>query len=72
MEQLIGRAYAEKVNGNDVQMGKLIEAERQKRLSTIDVDAADEQARVETLEKEYEARLKREAEGQAPAPATKP
>lgn len=77
MEQLIGRAYAEKVKGEDVQMGKLIEAERQKRLSTIDTEAADEQARVETLEKEYEARLKREAEGQgnavpAPAPAQKP
>lgn len=77
LEQLIGRAYAEKVKGDDVQMGKLIEAERQKRLSTIDVDAAEEQARVETLEKEYEARLKREAEGQggaapAPAPAPKP
>lgn len=69
MEQLIGRAYAEKAQGDDVQMGKLIEAERQKRLSTIDAAAAEEQARVETLEKEYEAKLKREAAGESAAPA---
>lgn len=71
MEQLIGRAYAEKAQGEDVQMGKLIEAERQKRLSTIDAAAADEQARVEVLEKEYEAKRQREAAGEA-APAPKP
>ena len=65
MEQLIGRAYAEKAQGEDVQMGKLIEAERQKRLSTIDAAAADEQARVEVLEKEYEAKRLREAAGEA-------
>ena len=52
-------------------MGKLIEAERQKRLSTIDAAAAEEQARVETLEKEYEAKLKREAAGESAAPAPK-
>ena len=69
MEKLIGRAYAEKAQGDDVQMGKLIEAERQKRLSTIDATAAEEQARVEMLEKEYEAKLKREAAGEATPPA---
>lgn len=63
MEQLIGRAYAEKAGADDVQMGKLIEAERQKRLSTIDAAAADEQARVEVLEKEYEAKRQRELGG---------
>lgn len=74
MEQLIGRAYAEKAQGDDVQMGKLIEAEREKRLSTIDAEAAAEQARVEVLEKQYEEKRKREeAEGQngaLPMPAT--
>ncbi|MFY7838458.1 MAG: hypothetical protein ACOVQ0_19470 [Novosphingobium sp.] len=65
--KLIDRAYAEKKNSPDVQFGKLIEEEREKRLSTIDADAAAEQARVEQIEKEYEARLKRERDG-VPAP----
>jgi len=67
--KLIDRAYAEKKNSPDVQFGKLIEEEREKRLSTIDADAAAEQARVEQIEKEYEARLKRERDG-VPAPET--
>ncbi|MBB3359085.1 MULTISPECIES: hypothetical protein [unclassified Novosphingobium] len=67
--RLIHDAYAEKKQSSDVQFGKLIEEERQRRLSTIDKDAAEEQARVETLEKEYEARLARERDG-TPAPST--
>jgi hypothetical protein len=70
MEQLIGKAYAEKAGADDVQMGKLIEAEREKRLSTIDSEADAEQKRVEVLEKQYEEKLKREAEGD-PAAAPK-
>lgn len=62
LTRLIDRAYAEKKNSSDVQFGKLIEEERAKRLETIDADAAAEQARVEQIEKEYEARLKRERE----------
>lgn len=62
LTRLIDRAYAEKRNSSDVQFGKLIEEERAKRLETIDADAAAEQARVEQIEKEYEARLKRERE----------
>lgn len=69
MAQLIDRAYAEKKNSSDVQFGKLIEAERAKRLETIDVNAAAEQGRVEQIEKEYEARLKRERDGE---PASAP
>ena len=65
--KLIDRAYAEKKNSTDVQFGKLIEEERAKRLQTIDADAAAEQGRVEQIEKEYEARLKRERDS-APAP----
>ncbi|MFM2372135.1 MAG: hypothetical protein RIS85_1857 [Pseudomonadota bacterium] len=58
--RLIDRAYAEKRNSADVQFGKMIEEERERRLSTIDTDASAEQGRVEQIEKEYEARLKRE------------
>lgn len=77
MAQLINSAYSEKKQASDVQFGKLIEEERARRLQTIDADTAAEQARVEVLEKEYEARLKRERDGEtsqptapaAPAPA---
>jgi hypothetical protein len=71
MSQLINSAYAEKKQGSDVQFGKLIEEERAKRLKTIDADTAAEQARVEVLEKEYDARLKRERDGE-PASAAAP
>jgi len=71
--RLIQDAYAEKKQGSDVQFGKLIEEERQRRMSTIDKDAAAEQSRVEQLEKEYEARLARERDGETkPAPASAP
>lgn len=69
MSQLIHNAYAEKKQGSDVQFGKLIEEERAKRLKTIDADTAEEQARVEVLEKEYEAKLKRERDGDTPTAA---
>jgi hypothetical protein len=47
--------------------------ERERRLQTIDKDAADEQARVEQLEKEYDARLARERDAEpAPAKGDKP
>lgn len=72
MAQLINAAYAEKKQAGDVQFGKLIEEERAKRLKTIDADTAAEQARVEVLEKEYEARLKRERDGEAPEPSAPP
>lgn len=71
LTRLIDRAYAERKNGPDVQFGQMIEEEREKRLSTIDADAAAEQARVEQIEREYEARLKRERDG-VPVPATAP
>ncbi|CAM3967702.1 Secreted protein [Novosphingobium lubricantis] len=78
LTRLIDKAYAEKRNGPDVEFGRLIEEERERRLKTIDADAAAEQARVEQIEREYEARLKRERDGvpapagDAPAPATEP
>lgn len=60
LAQFIDKAYAEKKNGSDVQFGRLIEAEREKRLSTIDADAAADQARVEQAEKTYFEQQKRQ------------
>jgi hypothetical protein len=60
-QQLIQRAAAERANGTDVRMGELIQAEREKRLATIDKSAAEEQARVEDEERAYEARQKAQA-----------
>jgi hypothetical protein len=52
-QQLIDRAYAEKENATDVRFSELIAAERAKRLSRIDEEAAEQQARVEAAEKAY-------------------
>ena len=56
--KLIDAAFAEKRGGDDVKMGQLIAAEREKRLATIDAEAAETQARVEQLERDFEAREK--------------
>ena len=69
--KLINEAYQERKQAPDVRFGQLIEAERARRLATIDATSAEEQARVESLEKQYEARLKAEdAASDAAAPAT--
>lgn len=73
-QQLIDKAYAERENGTDVRFGELIAAEREKRLSTIDAEAAEQQARVEEAEKAYFAQqqrqqAQRDAEEEAAAPA---
>jgi hypothetical protein len=65
-QKLIDAAYEEKRTGSDALFGQLIEEERQKRLSTIDEDAAAEQARVEAIERDYMERLERESEGELP------
>ncbi len=65
--KLINAAYAEKKTASDVRFGELIAAEREKRLSTIDADAAATQGRVEQAEKDYEARQKANAEADAKA-----
>ena len=54
--KLIGNAYTEKRQTSDIHFSDLIQAERQKRLSTIDKDAADTQGRVEKAAEAYEAR----------------
>lgn len=55
-EKLINNAFAEKRESSDVRFSDLIQAEREKRLATIDQEAAATQGRVEQAEKEYEAR----------------
>jgi len=70
-QKLIDAAYAERRGGSDVKFGQLIEAERAKRMSTIDADSAATQSRVEEIERQYEERRLREeaaADGR-PAPA---
>lgn len=59
-QKLIDQAYAERRNSTDVRFSQIIEEERAKRLATIDEEAAETQARVEQLEKEYMERLARE------------
>ncbi|MBB4857755.1 hypothetical protein HNO88_001066 [Novosphingobium chloroacetimidivorans] len=70
-QAMIQRARAERANGTDVKFGELIQKEREKRLSTIDATAADEQASVEVEERAYEARRKAQdaaAQGTTKAP----
>jgi hypothetical protein len=52
--KMIEAAYAEKRanHATDVHMAELVSQARQKRLSTLDADAAATQARVEAIEKE--------------------
>lgn len=77
-EKLIDNAYAEKRESSDVRFSELIQAEREKRLATIDQDAAATQSRVEEAEKEYAARQRvqqgntSDEETQSPAPASLP
>ena len=54
--KLIANAYAEKRESSDVRFSELIQAEREKRLSTIDKEASATQGRVEEAERQYEAR----------------
>lgn len=54
--KLLNNYAAEKKASPDVQFSKMIEAEREKRLSHIDADAAKTQADVEAAEKDYDAR----------------
>jgi hypothetical protein len=66
MGKFIDNAYAEKKSDPNIRFSELIAAERARRLSTIDQDAAETQARVEQLEKEYDAKQRKaqDPEGQ--------
>lgn len=65
-QQMIEAAYRDREDRSEVRFGQLIEEARQERLSTIDVDAAAEQERVEQLERAYMERLERERAGPVP------
>ena len=65
-QQMIAAAYGDKATGADVRFSELIAAARDERLSQIDQTAADEQARVEQIEREYMERLERERAAELP------
>jgi hypothetical protein len=67
-QQLINKAYAEKGQDPGIRFSELIAAERERRLSTIDAEAAATQARVEQAERDYDARRQAEQSGTAPVP----
>lgn len=67
-QEMIRNAYADKNAAPSVRFGALIAAARAERLSTLDASAAEEQARVEALEKEYMERLERERASDSAAP----
>ncbi|WP_370190364.1 hypothetical protein [Qipengyuania sp.] len=71
-QEMINAAYADKANDAGVRFGEIIAAERAKRLSTIDADAAAEQERVEMIEREYMERLERERAAETPDEAALP
>lgn len=74
-QEMIRNAYADKDASPSVRFGELIAAARAERLSTLDATAAEEQARVEAIEKEYMQRLEKQraAEPEAPgAPLPRP
>lgn len=68
-QQMIEDAYADREGASSVRFGQLIEVARAERLSTIDEDAAAEQARVEQIERDYMERLERERQGTLPGEA---
>lgn len=70
-QQMINRAYAEKAQDPSVRFTELIAAERARRLSTLDADAAATQARVEEAERQYDER-QRAAQGTPATPAPLP
>jgi hypothetical protein len=72
--KMIDTAYAERKQDPNIRFSQLIADERAKRLSTIDTEAAETQARVEQLEREFAAkqRAQQDPEGshtEAPKPA---
>jgi hypothetical protein len=58
--KMIDNAYAERKSSSSVRFAKQIETERAKRLESVDSDAAAEQRRVEAIEKDYDAKLRKE------------
>ena len=71
-QQMISAAYKDRAEASAVRFSQLIEAARAERLSTIDADAAAQQARVEQIEREYLDRLERERSEPLPGEDTGP
>jgi hypothetical protein len=67
--QMIAAAYAEKATGPGIRAAELIAAAREERLATIDVEAAETQAPVEELERQYMARVQAEDAGEVAPPS---
>lgn len=65
-QQMIRAAYGDKADAADVRFSELIASARADRLSQIDQTAAEEQARVEQIEREYMQRLERERAAELP------
>lgn len=65
-QDMIDAAYKAREEGSDVRFGQLIEEARAERLSTIDEEAAEEQARVEELEEAYMRKLEAERAASLP------
>jgi hypothetical protein len=59
-QQMIDKAYAEKGQNPSIRFSELIAAERARRLSTIDADAAATQARVEEAERQYDEKQRKQ------------
>lgn len=72
LQQIIDTAYAERRASSDVRFSQLIAEERERRLATVDADAAETQARVEDAERDYEARQRAQAEADATASGRHP
>ena len=70
--KLINQAYEERKSDPSLGVGKMIAAEREKRLSTIDAEAARTQADVEEEEARVEARRKLEAQANGTATQGEP
>lgn len=68
-KKLIDAAYGEKAGASDVRFGQLIEQARAERLETLDQEAAEHQARVEEIEREYDERVAAERAAGAGDPA---
>lgn len=71
-QKFIEAAYKDRAEAENVRFSQLIEEARQERLSTIDADAAAEQDRVESIEREYLQRLERERDAELPGEAALP
>lgn len=65
-QQMIRAAYGDRADGADIRFSELIASARADRLSQIDQTAAEQQARVEQIEREYMERLERERAAELP------